>query len=67
MSQTKSFYDPANHRYTSEARICDDEIFKALRPLMDKYLALGYGPREIAHLMINAVGSLESNAVLEND
>jgi hypothetical protein len=59
----KSLYDH-NHRYTPEADALSNETHLALQGIFDRYIAQGYSPREISHIMQADVWELELSAVL---
>lgn len=52
-------------RYTMEAHELSNEVFPIIRKVFDKYLALGYSPRDISSIMQWAVTDCELYAVLE--
>ena len=60
----KSFYDVTNAAWTKEAGDADREIVSALQPIFDKFVAMGYSAREIAHLVSNAGIFLETKTLV---
>lgn len=59
----KTLYDK-NFRWTPEASALDTRIHEALQPLFEEYVAKGYSPREISHVVHGASMQLELMAVL---
>jgi len=62
----KSFFDE-NHRFTPEAEALDRELDKVIRPIFDKYVKLGYSPREISHILTLAALMSECEAILTKE
>lgn len=55
----KSLYNK-DYRYTQDAMDLDQQTFLALKNIWDKFIAMGYSPREISHVMQDSVrGDLE--------
>jgi len=57
------FFDE-NNKYTEEALYLDTEVSKLLRPVYDKYIEMGYGPREISHIISLANMDTEVETIL---
>ncbi len=53
-----------NHRYTPDALNLDREASAALQPLFERYLKLGYSPRDIFTIISHAVFDLELDVVM---
>lgn len=51
--------------YTADGSAVEDEAHAALRPLMQKWVAAGYSPREVSHVLISAATILECESVLD--
>lgn len=62
----KSLYDN-NFRYTPEADEIATNAFDLLKPLFDKWVNLGYSPREISHLVQGQAFEFELEAVLTKE
>lgn len=60
----KSLYNE-DCRHTDDADSLHYETVNALRSIFDKYLELGYSPREISHIMQSTVYDFELAAVLK--
>jgi len=58
-----SLYTGDNY-YTKTARDLDDEVHKIIRPVFDKYIAMGYNPREVSHAMLSEITNIELMTVL---
>jgi len=52
-------------RYTQEATNFENEVYAALRPIFDRYMALGYSPRELEYLITGAGTHLSLAAILD--
>ena len=50
---SKSLYD--KFRYSPEGEEMDKEADKIIEPIFDKYVSLGFCPREISHLLLLTV------------
>lgn len=61
----KSFFNPEHDAWTAEASDCGDEVRAIMRPIFEKWIALGYSPREIAYIATTSTFSLESEIVLK--
>lgn len=61
----KSLYTE-KHRYTDQAIDLTTETSLAVSKIFEKYINLGYSPREIAHLMQQEITDIELNTVLDN-
>ena len=59
----KSLYNK-DFRYTKEAQILDREAHNAIEYMFDRWLAKGYSPREVSHIIKEAVTDFELEAVL---
>ena len=53
-----------DYRYSEYGLELDREAASHLKDLFDKYLNLGYSPREISHIIQGSVRDLELEAVL---
>lgn len=53
-----------DHRYTDDARELDERTDAALRELFNEFVRRGYSPREVSHVMADAVRGMELEAVL---
>lgn len=60
-----SLYREDDYRYTPDGAALDSEATKALESVFAKYLALGYSPREISHIIKHVVTDFELEAVLD--
>lgn len=60
---TNKLYDEYSH-YTSDARALDQATSNAIWDLFQTYRAAGYCPREISHVMQEAIRDIESQMVL---
>lgn len=58
-----SLYNSDN-RLTTEGTNLTIEVNKALRDIFSSYVAKGYSPREISHIMISDVMDLEYQSSL---
>jgi hypothetical protein len=55
-----------DYRYTDEASSFEGEVYRALRPIFDRWLAKGKSPRELSHIIITlATGDFECAAILD--
>lgn len=59
----KSLYDE-NGKYTEDAMKLDRETNEAIDDLFNKYVADGYSPREISHVMMATVSEIELTLLL---
>jgi len=59
----QTFYNK-DFRMNEDGLALDTEVMKAVEPIFKKYMALGYSPREIAHISAWAVGSVELTEIL---
>ena len=59
----KSIYEN-NEKYSQDAGFLCSEVNAALKPIFKKYFDKGYLYREIAHVMLGEVISLESLEIL---
>lgn len=59
----KSLFDN-NFRYTNTAANLDAEANSVIKPIFDRYVDIGYSPREISCILSNMVNDLECEAVL---
>lgn len=59
----KSLYDE-NHRMTAAAASLDASTHTKLEALFAEFVALGFSPREIAHVMHGTVSIIELETVL---
>lgn len=50
--------------YTVEAMNFDDEVHNAVKVIFEKYIAMGCNIRELSHIAIGSISSLESETVL---
>lgn len=53
-----------NFKYTKKAQDLDEETHNLLKKLFEQYRNVGYSPRDIAHVMVGTVHSLELEHVL---
>jgi hypothetical protein len=53
-----------NYNWTDDARALSREVQDALRPILDKYVEMGYSPRDISHIMASDIQSLECYKVV---
>ncbi|USV41120.1 hypothetical protein [Xanthomonas phage BUDD] len=51
----KRLFHPENERYTPEALDLSQEVFAAIKPIVDKYADQGYSVREIASIVHSEV------------
>lgn len=65
-SKMKSLYDE-NAKYTSDALALDRESARLIKPLMEEYVAKGYSPREVAHLINDSISLEGTEMVLTAD
>lgn len=63
---TNQMYDK-DFRYTKDAAEIDSYVNAALRVIFEEFVARGFSPRDIAHVMQAAVTDLELSAVLDKD
>lgn len=61
----KRLFDENNDTWTSAASKLDREACNVLKPIFEKWIADGYAPREIAHVVQGAATELELQAVME--
>jgi uncharacterized membrane-anchored protein len=59
----KSLYDK-NHRYTPEATLLSSKISEHIFTVVKQYVADGYSPREISHIILHEVLDAELMAVM---
>lgn len=59
----KSLFD-TNHRYTNDGTDLSEEVSEPIFTVMKKYIAMGYSPREISHIMIQDVIDAELTYVI---
>ena len=52
-------------RYTAEANALDIQVHDALKPVFDRWAALGYSIRQISHVVQGAAYELELMAMLD--
>jgi hypothetical protein len=60
----KSLFGENNEEWTEDSTNLDVETEKLLRPLIEKYMNKGYKVREICHIMIGQMLSLECLYIL---
>jgi hypothetical protein len=60
----KSFFDD-KFIHTDAARNCDREARLAMDPIFAKWMAEGYSPREIAHIIASCAWESECWAVID--
>lgn len=60
----KSIYSE-DDRYTPECNQLDIEVHDALKPVFDRWVALGYSIRQVSHLIQGAAYELELMAMLD--
>jgi hypothetical protein len=65
MTDRKSFFNEHNG-FTIVAQRCDSEIQAALRPIFARWVADGYSPRELAHLITGRALEEEGWAITES-
>lgn len=63
---SKSLFDE-KFKFTQESLSIDQEVSNSLLPIIQKYVSLGFSPREIAHVIHGAVFELELHVVLGLD
>jgi hypothetical protein len=56
-----------NHKYTDHGKYLDLAADAALKQIFEKFLQLGYSPREISHIIQLKVTEFETQAIVEND
>ncbi len=59
-----SLFD-ANNKYKVDAQDLDADVSAELQGYFQKYVELGYSPREISHIIMLAVMGLEMEFMLE--
>lgn len=52
MNDRKSLYNE-HDEWTETTRRCDQDVRNALTPVFEKWVSLGYSPREIADVIMN--------------
>ncbi len=62
----KSLYDE-NAKYTPDALALDRAAARLMKPLMEDYVARGYSPREVAHLISDSVNLEGTEFILTAD
>jgi hypothetical protein len=60
----KSLYDEKYFRYTEDAIALSSEAHALLKPAFEKYMEMGYSPREISQIIQTEVGMVECQIVL---
>ena len=55
-----------NEKYSEDAVFLSIEVSKVLKPIFKKYFDKGYPYREIAHVILGEVISIESLKILTN-
>lgn len=58
-----ALYDK-NHRYTPMAEILESRVNDAIKPIFDDMVKNGFSPREISHIIKQAVCDIELTVVL---
>lgn len=61
----KSLYDD-NDRYTNAANDFDLEVYRAIQPIFDKWVSLGFSIRDLACITRASVNNLELGALLSD-
>ena len=61
---TKRLYREEDDRMTPEGLDLDTDVGQALRPFFTTFIARGYSPREISHVICQATYMLEHEAIL---
>ena len=57
-------YDPISFKYTPKGVELDVRVKQTLKPLISEYMEQGYSPRDIAHIIIHNMITLESSIVI---
>lgn len=60
----KTLFSGAGFTMNDDARSLDRELFEATRPIFDKYVAMGYSPREVSHILYGVAFDHEVDVAL---
>lgn len=60
----KSLWYEGRYGLTEDGNALEDDTIAALRPIFNKYIEAGYSVREIGHIIVRAVGLIESEIAL---
>lgn len=55
-----------NHRYTQTALDFENEIYQAIRPIMDRYIQAGFSPRDLFYLAQMAASDISLCALFSD-
>ena len=61
---TKPMFDE-NFRYNAEATALDQGAYKAIKGLMDKYIADGHNPRDVYYVVQQSAHDVALDALLD--